>query len=107
MVRVFYLLHKKAGMADATFRDYWRHNQGPLAARIPGLRLYVQSYPYPDPHGDPLPVDGMAELQFDSIRAMQESLASPEARAALDDIANFADVASSGAIVIEEDYRIV
>ena len=107
MVRVFYILHKKAGMDDIDFHDYWRKTNGPLMARIPGLRKFVQSFPYPDPHGDPLPADGIAELQFDSLAGMGEALASPEARAALDDIPNFADKAGSGAIVIGEDVEVI
>ena len=107
VVRVFYVLRKKAGMEDAHFRDYWRNTQGPLMARIPGLLKYIQSYPFPDPHGDPLPADGIAELQFASIPDMLDALASSEAKAALADVANFADTASSGAIVIEEDQVLV
>jgi uncharacterized protein (TIGR02118 family) len=36
-------------------------------------------------------VDGIAELTFDSAESMQAAFASPEGKAALADVANFAD----------------
>ena len=107
MVKVLYILYKRQDMATSSFQDYWRNVHGPLAARIPGLRRYVENHPYPDPHGDPLPADGVAELEFDSIEAMQAALATPEGQAMLADIANFIDTQRAGPIIIEDAYQLV
>src|SRR5262245_52006758 len=107
MIRVFYILHKKPGMSDDAFREYWRATHGPIAAKVPGLLKYIQSYPYPDPYGAALPADGVAEFEFESMAAMQDGLASPEGRAMLADVANFADGATSGPIVIGAEDKLV
>jgi uncharacterized protein (TIGR02118 family) len=107
MIRVLYILQKRADLSDAAFREYWKSTHGPIVAKIPGLRKYVESHPYPDPHGDPLPADGVAELEFDSIEAMQAALSTAEGQAMLADVANFVDTQRAGPIVIEEDYQIV
>ena len=93
-------------MSDEAFRDYWLSVHGPLVAKLPGLRRYVQSHCYPDPHGDPLPADGIEDIQFDTITAMQSALGSPEGQAMLADVANFLDP-SSGPVVVGADHEIV
>ena len=37
------LLRKQQEWTDERFRDYWRNNHGPLAARVPNLREYWQN----------------------------------------------------------------
>ena len=71
------------------FDAYYRDAHTPLALAQPGLvRLSV---------GNPQPLDPrqsapylVAELDFDSEEAMQQTLASPEGRAAGADLGNFA-----------------
>ena len=107
MIRVFYILHKKQGMDDQAFREYWKNVHGPIAAKLPGLRKYVQSHCYPDPYGAPLPADGVEDLEFDSVEAMQAALATPAGRTMLADMVNFLDPQSSGPVVVGEDYQII
>ena len=107
VVKVLFILHKRPDLDEDAFRDYWKNMHGPIAAKVPGLRSYVQSHPFPDPHGDPLPADGVDELLFDGIAAMQDALASPEGQAMLADISNFLDTARSGPVIIENDHQLV
>ena len=107
MVKVLYILHRRPDMETAAFQAYLKDMHGPIAARVPGLARCVQSYPYPDPYGDPLPADGVVELHFDSFATMQDALASPEGQAMRADFANFLDQQRSGPIVIEEDHVVV
>ena len=107
MIRVLYILHKRPDLDDAAFREYWKNVHGPIAAKMPGLRKYVQSHCYPDPYGDPLPADGVEDLQFDNIESMQSALATPAGQAMLADVSNFLDTSRSGPVVVGEDYELV
>ncbi len=71
---------RRPGMAVDEFQRYWRTVHGPLAARIPVLRRYVQSHTRPSAYaGGRTPrYDGVAITWFDSTQAMRESAATPE-----------------------------
>jgi len=101
MTKVIYVLHRRPDIDPGEFRRYWRDVHGPIAARMPGLRRYVQDYPLLDASGQP-PCDGIAELWFDSEEAMQAALASPEGVATLADVANFLDPDRIGEMVVDE-----
>ena len=102
MVKAMFILHKRADMDWNEFRRYWKDVHGPIAAKIPGLRKYVQDHAQPEATPGNRPCDGIAELWFDTPQAMQAGLASPEGAATMADIPNFLDGAKSGMIVVEE-----
>ena len=102
MTKVIYVLHRRPDMDLGEFRRYWREVHGPIAAKIPGLRKYVQNHAVPDPASGDLPCDGIAELWFDSPEAMQAGFASPEGVATTADIPNFLDRDRIGEMVVEE-----
>ena len=101
MTKVIYVLHRRPDMDRDEFRRYWRDIHGPIAARMPGLRRYVQDHALTDVLGEP-PCDGIAELWFDSEEAMRAALASPEGVATLADVPNFLDRDRIGEMVVEE-----
>ena len=102
MTKVIFVVHKRPDMSWDEFRRYWRDIHGPIAARMPGLRKYVQNYAVPGgASGDP-PCDGIAELWFDSPEAMQTAFASPEGVATTADIPNFLDPDRVGMMVVDE-----
>jgi uncharacterized protein (TIGR02118 family) len=107
MVKVLFIMHMREDLEYQEFLSYWRNKHGALTMRLPGLAHYVQRRPYPDPHGDPLPADGVDEMHFESLEAMQEALGSPEGKAMRDDFANFLDSEKSGPIVMEEDREFI
>jgi len=92
MLKKVFLVHKRPDMDAAEFRRYWRASHGPIAAKIPGLRKYIQNDSIGDSDGEPPAYDGFAELWFDSAEAFDQGLASPEGQAALADAANFMDL---------------
>jgi uncharacterized protein (TIGR02118 family) len=102
MVKAVYILYKRPDMDHQEFRRYWKDVHGPIAAKMPGLRKYVQNHVLPGAVPGQQPCDGIAELWFDSPEAMQAGLASPEGAATMADIPNFLDGARSGMIVVEE-----
>ena len=104
MVKLIYGITRRAGMTVEEFQRYWRETHGPIAARIPGVRKYVQCHglaalgdgPYPPTY------DGVAELWFDDVETMRQALASPECDAAREDERNFIDHSRVFLIVAEE-----
>src|SRR5215470_9993913 len=71
---------RKPGIELETFQRYWREVHGPIAARIPMIRRYVQSHTRASAYerGRTPPYDGLAITWFDDTRAMRESAATPE-----------------------------
>ena len=106
-VHLIALLSRKSGMSVEEFQKYWREHHGPLAARVPGLRRYVQDHPLPELYGGrnaPL-CDGVAEAWFDSLEDLQHSTETPEVKAVRADEPNFMDV-SKLVFLLTEDIEI-
>jgi uncharacterized protein (TIGR02118 family) len=102
MVRLIILLRKRPGLPDELFRQYWRETHAPLVAKLPGLRRYVQSLPIDAAPAARPNYDGVAELWFDSVAALQAAFDSPEDRIARADTENFADMGNSVLLMVEE-----
>ncbi len=105
MIKLVYCINRKPGMSVEAFQRYWREVHGPIAARIPGLRRYVQSHVLPELYQGERPVayDGVAELWYDDRESWDRARASPETRAALEDERNFIDHGRVFAILTEEN----
>ena len=104
MVKLIYCITRKPGMSVEEFQRYWREVHGPIAARIPGVRRYVQCHTLPELYGgDRTPAyDGAAELWWDSLDAMRAARGTPEQRAAIEDERNFIDHSRVFSIITEE-----
>ena len=86
MIKRISLLTRKPELTHEEFVRHWLEVHGPLALSVPGIRRYVQSHiqgesvradiPVPD-----VEIDGIAELWYDSVDAMERSSATPEAQA--------------------------
>lgn len=73
----------------AAFDEYYRDTHTPLALQQPGLVRLTVGHAQPlDPRKEAPYL--VAELDFETEEAMNESLASPQGRAAGADLANFA-----------------
>jgi uncharacterized protein (TIGR02118 family) len=81
----------KLGLGVGEFHDYWRDVHGPLAAKIPTLRRYVQSHTLMSEYEKETPpvYDGIAETWFDDTAAMRQGASTPEYAATRDDEKNF------------------
>jgi uncharacterized protein (TIGR02118 family) len=103
MVKLVYLITKKAGIKDEEFFRYWKDVHGPLGARIPGLRKLVQSHRRTVARDRHKPdYDGMAELWFDNPDALLAARESPQWKASTEDEANFIDQSRVAYFVSEE-----
>ena len=103
MVKLVYCISRRPGMSLEEFSRYWRDVHGPIGWRIPGLRRLVQSHvvPYPATMSPP-PYDGMAELGFDDIAALEAARRSPEWQASSADEVNFVDAPRTALFLTEE-----
>ena len=107
MVKLIYVITRKPGLSVDEFQRYWRESHGPIAARIPGVRRYVQCHVLPelydrDPSREGPAYDGAAELWFDDLESLRQAMRSPEVEAAREDEHNFIDHSRSALIVTEE-----
>ena len=103
MVKVVYCISKKPELTDRQFYDYWKNVHGPIGARIPGLRKFVQSHRLLVPGDKRQPdYDGMVELWFDDVEALLVARQSPEWKASNEDEANFIDHTRVAYFVTEE-----
>jgi uncharacterized protein (TIGR02118 family) len=110
MIKVTYCLRRLPHLSRAQFQDYWLHTHGPLVqrhAKLLNVRRYAQVHTTDEEmnevlrklNASPEPFDGVAELWFDSVEALNAPASTPEGRAALkslrEDMKKFADEARS------------
>jgi uncharacterized protein (TIGR02118 family) len=102
MIKAIYLIRRRAGMSPEDFHRYWREVHGPIAARIPGLRRYVQCHTVAPTGVGTSEYDGAAEAWFDDIEAVRQAVASQEYAAAREDEGRFIDLERTTLIFTEE-----
>jgi uncharacterized protein (TIGR02118 family) len=98
---------RRPGMAIDAFQRYWREVHGPLAARIPVVRRYVQSHTRRAAYASGrAPVyDGVALTWFDDTEAMRASARSPEYARVRADEPNF--ITTGPPFIITREHVIV
>jgi uncharacterized protein (TIGR02118 family) len=91
MVKLAEFPHRRNDLEPGDFHRYWTEVHGPLAAKIPQIRRYVQSHVRPSAYrGGRQPLyDGVAQVWFDSTDAMRASALTPEYKAVREDEPNF------------------
>lgn len=102
MLKVVFLVHKRPNMDPQEFRRHWRETQGALAAKIPGIRKYVQNHAVSAPTGGAASYDGFAEVWFDDEGAFEQAMVTPEAKAAIADLPNFLDAERMQSFIVDE-----
>src|SRR4051812_3620078 len=102
MAKIVTLLKRRPGLSPAEFQLHWREAHGPLLARLPGLRRYVQSHALLQGYAKgELLFDGIAELWFDDAAAWQRARRSPELAAAAAEETAFLDPAATVAMPVD------
>lgn len=117
MIKIVFCLRRKADMSQNEFQQYWKtqHKELVLAnAQALGIRRYVQSHTLDCEFADrmrayrqtPEPYDGIAELWYDSVAALEAASATDTARRASrtlrDDEEKFIDLVNSPMWIVEE-----
>lgn len=103
MIKICEIVHRRPGMGVEDFQAYWRGTHGPIVARIPGIRRYVQSHPRLGGYrkGE-LICDGVAEIWVDdkdALRAMSQTVGFAAAKR---DEPNFIDIDRLVELLTEE-----
>jgi len=82
MIVVFSLMRRRVDVSSEEFRRHWLDPHGPLVCRFPRLRRYSQNHVIVP--GGAMPLDGFAELAYDTD-ADQEATTTSPAMAACDE----------------------
>jgi uncharacterized protein (TIGR02118 family) len=108
-VKMIFALKRQPGFSLADARKYWLDVHGPIVAKLPGLRRYVQchtidaAYAYAEPRWD-----GVAQLWADDVAALQSMLDSTEFKeGSWPDAAKFIDMSTIASFVVQEHQVIV
>lgn len=86
------LIQNRPEVDPDRFRTHWRTVHGPLAKALPNLRGYVQNLLLDRRDLRPSglhAVDGISQLWFDDVEAMEKGMSSPENDACVTDISGF------------------
>ncbi|MES9825855.1 MAG: EthD domain-containing protein [Candidatus Thiodiazotropha endolucinida] len=117
MIKFVMCLTRHPNMTREEFKDYWMNKHGPFFMSntdAMGAKKYVQSHTLDTPLNEVLRTsrgmlpeyDGVAEVWFESEKALIEGMSSPEGQklgaALLDDERNFIDHSNSTAFIVEE-----
>ncbi len=74
----------------AAFEEYYANTHLPIAAKIPGVQRFEAAKVVATPDGEEPPYHRSAELWFEDLDQLQQSMGSEEGQAATGDISNFA-----------------
>ncbi|HUZ77417.1 MAG TPA: EthD family reductase [Chloroflexota bacterium] len=86
MVKAVIVASRLPGLTLREFQDHWITVHGPLGAKVPGLRRYVQNHALQEAYAfRDLTHDGFAELWFDDLAALQRAVQTPEWKALQED----------------------
>jgi uncharacterized protein (TIGR02118 family) len=89
-VKNYELVTKRPDLDRAEFDRYWAQVHGPLAAKIPTIRRYVQAHLSPGTReAGTAPYDGLAITWFDDVAAMRAGAATEAYAETRADEANF------------------
>ncbi|WP_103727664.1 EthD domain-containing protein [Novosphingobium sp. HII-3] len=119
MIKIIFCLRRRPSLSFTEFQSYWRDRHAPLVAQrapILGIRRYVQNSMFENTalqpaiaarKGEVPPYDGVAELWFDSVEAIQAVGNTPEGRKAgrelLEDERRFIDLPRSQLFYYQEN----
>ncbi|MCP4038591.1 MAG: EthD domain-containing protein [bacterium] len=121
MIKLAFVLRRRADMSLEQFQTYWRETHAPLVAKHAealGIKRYVQlhtrdtgvSQALRASRGGPEPFDGIAEIWFESETSIGEAASRPggaeAARALLEDERRFLDLSQSP-LWLAEEYEVV
>jgi len=78
MVKIILIGARMPGLTPQEFSEHLFEVHGPLAAKLPGLRRYVQNHAIPEAYAiRPMTHDAFSELWFDDLASLQAAFASP------------------------------
>ncbi len=92
MLKICEVAYRNPGMSVEDFQSHWLGTHGPIVARIPGIRRYVQCHPkLAGYRNGELICDGIAEIWVDDKEALRAMIQTAEFATAKRDETNFVD----------------
>jgi len=80
MIKLVCLITRPQDVPREVFVEWWLTHHAAVASRLPELRRYSISVTHLHSRSA-VPYDGVAELWFDSVAAMEQAFSSPEGEA--------------------------
>ena len=106
MLKIVTLIKRRAGLSVEDFQRHLRDTYGPLVAKGPSLRRYVQSCALPQGYGKgELLFDAISEMWFDLAKGRENYLGSPQFAAACADENDLLD--TSRTVVMPVDVHVI
>jgi nucleoside triphosphatase len=103
MIKLVSCFRRRRDLPAEQFAVYWNDEHGPLVSRLPGLRRLVQSHAVTEGKGEGRrDYDGMCELWFDNVEALEAARRSEIWAATREDEARFLEPGSESAFVTAE-----
>lgn len=102
MIKLVYLWNLKPDVDPEEFETYYYNVHVALTKRIPGQKRYVISKVRPSQRRQ-VPFYRMAENWYESTDAFKAAMASPEAKAAIEDHGFDARVKDMITVIVEEE----
>lgn len=94
--------HRRPGMTSAAFLEHWQQNHTEVMSAIEGLRRYIQNPAAGLIDGVPNPYDGMVEVWFDDLNAIERLRKSDYWDTIIEDELRFVDRPSLQLFLSEE-----
>jgi uncharacterized protein (TIGR02118 family) len=86
MVKAIWTVLRKPGLTPQQCFKHWNEVHGPLAAKAPGMRRYVQNHAVVEAYAfRGMTHDGWSEAWFDDLDSLYRAVASPEWKALRED----------------------
>lgn len=106
-VKIIRLVKRREGVSLKDFRDRSLGSYAALAGKVPGLRGYLQNHAVDGMYavGEAV-LDGAHQLWFDNVDDLSAALASPEFRAAEDELSSFVEARYLHELVVREHWII-
>ena len=99
MLKIISLIRRRSDLSPEEFDRHWRESHPQYVTALPGVIRYQQSPALR--HKRAWPYDGMAELWFESLRAIAVAFSSPAAEPMREDETRFVDTIDW--FIVDED----
>jgi uncharacterized protein (TIGR02118 family) len=99
--KVMFVIFRRSDISRDECHEQWNgERHGAIVRKTPGLRRWTQNHVVSE-EGERMP-DGIGELWFDDMEALQAAMNSAEMGAAVEDATNFLDMDKTYAVVVDE-----
>ena len=99
--KVMFVIFSRSDISREECLGQWNgERHGAIVRKTPGLRRWTQNHIVSE-EGERMP-DGIGELWFDDMDALQAAMNSAEMGAAVEDAKNFLDMDKTYAVVVDE-----